>query len=395
MVLPYSPRLDARHGGRSVAQLIVRLAATHRIGVLHLRRASEESACSRIIDACDFVEEVHKADATATRARVDRAVGLVRGRPMQVSDFASAELAARLDGIVKRWRPDVVHVELEAMARHLRDVDARRLLVVVEPAAATADEVWRQSRGFERLVRRLDSRAWRRYERTLAGSADTVVALTDEDAARVRALAADGDVRTIPLGTEIPPEPLDPLGLSPPSVVFVGGFGHEPNVAAARRLATRILPRVLERRPETRLFLVGDRPPPELRALAGETVVVTGRVPAVDQFVNDAAVVAAPLDVGGGMRLKVLETLAAGKALVATPRAVAGLRLSDGEHVLIADDDAAFAAALLRLLGDPEERRRLAAAARDWATQHLDPSVSAAAYAQLYEELAAGTASRF
>jgi glycosyltransferase involved in cell wall biosynthesis len=87
------------------------------------------------------------------------------------------------------------------------------------------------------------------------------------------------------------------------------------------------------------------------------------------------------------MRLKVMEALAAGKALVATPRAVEGLGIRDGEHALIADTDAAFADALVRVLDDRDERRRLAAGGRNWAEENLDPALAVAAYERVYDEL--------
>jgi glycosyltransferase involved in cell wall biosynthesis len=319
------------------------------------------------------------------------------GRPLQLIDFASDELGRRLLDLVQRWRPDVVHVELEAMAQYLpllHDAPPRRLLVLVEPAAQTADEVYAASSGLERLVRLLDRRAWRAFERRVAGEADGVVVLTERDRRYAAAVAGPARVFTIPLGVAIPPRPLDPAGATPPSVVFVGGFGHAPNVEAATRLAERILPRILARQPATLLYLIGDKPPGRLRALAGENVIVTGRVAEVAEYLERAAVVVAPLDVGGGMRLKVLETLAAGKALVATRRALEGVAVEDGEHVLVADGDAAFADSVLKLLESPAERARMGQAARAWSERHLSPDASAAAYERAYDELLARPARR-
>jgi glycosyltransferase involved in cell wall biosynthesis len=87
------------------------------------------------------------------------------------------------------------------------------------------------------------------------------------------------------------------------------------------------------------------------------------------------------------MRLKVLETLAAGKALVATPLAVQGLALSNGEHAVIAESDEALARAILRLLEDPDERRRLAERGRAWAEENLGLQRVTSAYERIYHEL--------
>jgi glycosyltransferase involved in cell wall biosynthesis len=394
VALPYTPRPDARHGGKAFLPLLLRLAERHRLALVHLRLPGEEPVDAALRERCDLVESVELADPSAAPHRALRAVRvlarLATGTPVQVGDLASAEYAECLRGVAATWDPDVIQVELEAMAQYLdavEDSSAPRVLVLHEPARRTADEVWRTARGLERLVGVLDARAWGVFERRVAGRADAVVVLTEADRDGAVGVAAGRPVHTIPLTLELPPEPLDPLGATPASIVFVAGFRHPPNVDAARRLALRILPLVRARRRDVTLYLVGDRPPAEIRALAGDGVVVTGGVDDVMPYLDRAAVVAAPLLVGGGMRVKVLEALAAGKALVATPRAVAGLALRDGQQALVADADAEFAEALLRVLDDPEERLRLATGARAWAAVHLDPALGLAAYERLYDEV--------
>jgi glycosyltransferase involved in cell wall biosynthesis len=396
-VLPYAPRLDARHGGKTVAQLLVRLDSRFRVAIAHLARPGEHAA-EEIGARADVVEPVSvtdPGDGSRRRRAVRIAAGLARRTPLQVSDFASRELEHRLAELAARWQPDVVHVELEAMAGYLRIFDGqetRRLLVLPEPAGRTADELRRSGNGVERLVRRLDAFAWRAFDRDVAGKADAVVVLTEADRDAVARITDRARTHVIPLGAELDAPPLDPLGTPPPGILFFGGFGHAPNVDAAERLAKRIFPTVAARVADAQLYLVGERPPPAVTALAGPRILVTGAVPDVRPYLDDAAVVAAPIAVGGGMRLKVLEALAAGKAIVATPRAVEGLPLRSGEHAVVAESDEALAAAIIELLEVPDDRRRLAVNARAWAEENLDLRRSTAAYERLYDELAGGRA---
>jgi glycosyltransferase involved in cell wall biosynthesis len=186
---------------------------------------------------------------------------------------------------------------------------------------------------------------------------------------------------------ELPERPLNPLGAPPLNLLFIGNFRHLPNVDAALRLTSTIFPRVQARVPGLILYIVGDHPTRQIRQMATSTVVVTGRVPDVTPHLDRAALVVVPLRLGGGMRVKMLEALAAGKAVVASPLAVEGLDVMDGKHVLLADSDRQFEDAIVQLLTQPERRTALAAHARNWACANLDWERSVAAYERLYENL--------
>jgi glycosyltransferase involved in cell wall biosynthesis len=170
----------------------------------------------------------------------------------------------------------------------------------------------------------------------------------------------------------------------------VGNFTHPPNVDAAQRLAGDIFPAIHAQRPDVRLWIVGDQPPPELVALAGEAVTVTGRVPDVRPYLEAAAVVVVPMRLGGGMRVKVMEALAAGKALIASRVAVEGLDLTPGAHYLLAETDEEFEIAILTLLIKPQQRLALGTAAYGWARGSLGWARAGAAYEQLYDQLLQG-----
>jgi glycosyltransferase involved in cell wall biosynthesis len=215
------------------------------------------------------------------------------------------------------------------------------------------------------------------------------VVLTERDRRALLPLAGDTALAHIPLGVTLPEHALNPLGEPPASVLFVGNYAHPPNVDAALRLVREIVPRVRAHVPSLTVNIVGDHPTREMERLVNAHVQVTGRVPDVTPYLDRASLVVVPLRLGGGMRVKVLEALAAGKAVVASPLAVAGLEgLVDGEHALIAETDEEFAGAIVRLLADAERRAALAAQARAWACAHLAWERVIDAYDALYERLA-------
>ena len=114
-----------------------------------------------------------------------------------------------------------------------------------------------------------------------------------------------------------------------------------------------------ERVPATRVLLVGNAPPPEVLALCCGAVEATGRVARVEPYLDRAAVVVSPLRIGGGIKVKGLEALRRGKAVVSTAVGVQGLGPDVEDAIAVADDPARFADACVRLLLDRGERRRL------------------------------------
>jgi glycosyltransferase involved in cell wall biosynthesis len=139
-----------------------------------------------------------------------------------------------------------------------------------------------------------------------------------------------------------------------------------PNIRAARFLAEKVLPLVLAEVPDANLVLCGRDPSREVLALAGPNVTVTGTVPSVTPYLEDAAVYGNALFEGAGSSLKVPEALAAGIPLVSTSVGVRGFDLREGDHFLGAEDPEGFCRQILRILRDPARADPLSRRGRDY-----------------------------
>ena len=157
-------------------------------------------------------------------------------------------------------------------------------------------------------------------------------------------------------------------------IVFVGGFPHTPNVDAALWLVRDIMPLVWERHPQCRLWLVGYAPPPEVTALAGPRIEVTGHVPDLDPFYRLARMTVAPLRFGAGVKGKILSALAAGLPVVTTTIGAEGIGLIDGQSALLADQARELAQAIIRLLDDAQLCADLAEAGLQWIDHRFSVS---------------------
>jgi glycosyltransferase involved in cell wall biosynthesis len=394
---PFPPRLDGLHGGsRAVARLMLGLADRHRITLLYLRTEGEPDVDHALAERCDLLASLPldfgrtRTEWWKRRARV--AAGLLVGRPRWVSNWTNPAFARRVEEVVADWAPDVVQAESHVMGQYLAVVRAPavRVLVQHEPGVVAAREQARVQSGAGRIFAALELRSWQRYEAAIMRSAEAVVVFTERDGETLRQLAAGTPIQTIPLGLELPEKASSPIGTAPPRLLFVGNFLHPPNVDAALYLIDSILPRVKQAIPECRLEIVGVSPPAAVRARGDDHILVTGRVRDVQPYLDEAAVVVVPLRLGGGMRVKVLEALAAGKAVVASALAVEGLNVTDGEQLRIASAADEFVAAVVELLRAPQLRVVMGARARTWAAQHLNSSTAVARYERLYRTLSRG-----
>ena len=209
-------------------------------------------------------------------------------------------------------------------------------------------------------ARRFEIQAIRSSSRTLVTSEtdrSSILAETPESAAKVRVLPNTVDTRRIPAL---------PDASESRTVLFVGDFNYVPNQEAAEFISRSLAPSL----PSARFLLVGSNPPSGIAGVPN--VVAPGRVPDLQAILRDAAVCIAPLRHGSGTRVKILTYLAAARPVVATTKAVEGLPVIDGVHLLIRDDAAEFREAVDGLLGDPENRHDLGMRGRGLVESKFD-----------------------
>ena len=371
--------------------MLALLAMRHQVALLCLRAADEPPVDDVLKARCQVVEEITRPAFRSVWARRARlVVDLLQGRPQWVSDWAVDAYHYRVRSLVEIWKPEIVQIEFSVMAQYLGALNAcpaPRILTEYDPGPQAAHDQLELQRGIARVFQYLDLIAWKRFERAVIKHVQTVVAFTDRDRHLLAQFASQTPIIQIPISTVLPEKPLDPVGDQFLNLLFVGSFIHPPNEDAAMRLINTIFPGVQTQYSDVILNIVGDQPTAQIQKLANSRVIVTGRVPDVTPYLDRATLVVVPLRSGGGMRVKVMEALAAGKAIVASPLAIEGLDVVDGEHVVLAESDQQFATMITQLLVDPARRETLAANARAWACANLGWEKVITAYEKLYQSL--------
>jgi len=249
-------------------------------------------------------------------------------------------------------------------------VDLHNVYSTLADRAAVEQRFWPLRVYLKREARLLHQRERHAMRQTAA-----VLATSDED---IRLFASlGGRTVLVPNGVDCSAYADLPTGrpAGVANILYVGAMSWSPNAAASVFLAREVMPRVRAVIPHARLRIVGRGATEEVKALAScPGVDVLGEVAAVQPHLRESALLAVPLEAGGGTRLKILEAFAAGLPVVSTAVGCEGLRVTNGEHLVIAERPA-FADALIAALSDSNQGERLATNARirvrelyDWTT---------------------------
>jgi polysaccharide biosynthesis protein PslH len=303
------------------------------------------------------------------------------------------EMQQALNQVLRAKRFDLVNLEFSFLGEcDLRQAPPHERLprVVVDSHNIDYELARQYARAGRSLAHRLYAgvnwRKLRREELRTYRDADGVYLCSAEDERRLLDVIPGARTAVIPNAADVEyyqPRPTDP----PPdgrTVVFFGLLSYAPNVDGVIYFVQKIWPRVAEAHPEARFKIIGGMPPRALRLLAGPRIELTGFVPDLRPHLAAAAAVVVPLRLGGGTRLKIVEAMAMGKAIVSTTLGAEGIEAIPGRDLLIEDQPEVFADAVKRLLGDPELAGRIGRSVRSLAVDRYSWSGAARALERFY-----------
>jgi sugar transferase (PEP-CTERM/EpsH1 system associated) len=289
--------------------------------------------------------------------------------PLTVPVFRRRAMFESVARAVRTLRPEVIVAESTSMAPYALAHPEVPLVMDFVDADSAKWQAYAEAAGpLERAVFLREAWTLARYERHVARRARVSLVSAERERALLRAIAPGCDIRALPNGVDVgffTPRAALPAA---PSAVFFGAMDYHANVEAAELLARSVLPRLRQRHPGFTVTLAGANPAPAVQALAAiPGVTVTGYVQDIRPHVQGASVCVIPLRVARGVQNKVLEAMALGVPVVASPGAAEGIEATPGEDLSVApvdDDGAATAAAVLALLDDPARMTAMAARAR-------------------------------
>ncbi|MBI5650673.1 MAG: glycosyltransferase [Chloroflexi bacterium] len=395
--LPYPP-----HQGTTLRNfnIIKHLAPRHEITLLSFGTPAELQNAEPLSALCARIEIApYPIRSLAQRAWTT----LTSPLPDMALRLQSRAMHTQVDVLLPE-QFDVIQIEGIEMARYVLTSNVQRPTskiifddhnaeYVLQRTAFEADAK-RLTRAHAALYSLIQWKKLERYERAICERAHHIIAASDTDTNYLRALFPNSQlpITTIPNGVDtefyIPSDEVCAKPLADLALVFTGKMDFRPNIDAMTWFCDDILPRIRAEIPLAHIVIVGQKPAPRIAALARrDGVEITGAVPDVRPFIADAAVYVVPLRMGSGTRLKVLEAMAMGKAIVSTARGVEGIALEPARDAILADDPATFARAVIALLRDPSRRRALGASARARAEANYDWRKIIPAFDKIYSNV--------
>ncbi|MBI4683421.1 MAG: glycosyltransferase, partial [Nitrospirae bacterium] len=309
------------------------------------------------------------------------------GLPDNYSHYICSSMTRNIQDILSHNGIDFVQVEFPWMA-YYGSLASNRPAIFVEHDVGNmfyGKSFMRPEKGINRVLAPLKAI---NYESEFIASYDRVITVTEKDEAVLKEMFPSAPVTTVETGVDTEEFPYLYRNEPKKNLVYLGSYRHYPNEDAVVYFIEEIFPLIKEQDNDVTLTLVGSHPTRRINRLKGrEDILITGTVPDVKAYLEKGTVFIAPIRLGGGIKGKILEAMAVGLPVVATPLAATGIGTTEGENILIGETPEQFAQKVLDLLSDGDLRESLSRNGRRLIEERFDWRVLAGKMAEIYEGL--------
>jgi glycosyltransferase involved in cell wall biosynthesis len=380
-------------------QLARRLADRCSVTLVEMRHAGEEPSVPPDDSGLASVVTLNKGH-TYTPSKILR--GLVGPTPVTVLNCWSPRLASELADVLRYRQFDTVQIEGVHLMEYMpviRDAPGCPV-VIVDWHNIESEMMWRYAETTGSLAKRIAARRTARLieraEVRLLEMCPTHTVTSKRERHKLLGRHPGAHIQVIPNGVDAgyySPEAVAEacrrtgLGEKKQTILFVGSMDYHANVDAVTWFSRTAWPEIARNHPDIHFTIVGRDPAPAIRALASDRVHVTGTVDDVRPFYAFAVAAVVPIRSGGGTRLKILESMAAGVPVVSTRLGAEGIEAEDDVHLFLADNGQQIAAAIARIISSPQTRSRLSHAGRALVSKIYDWSVIGTSLYGIHEAL--------
>jgi len=314
--------------------------------------------------------------------------------PLTAAKYDLPELRAAVVSELAGSTYDVVHLEMIHCAHLLPLVRQMSRAAVVLSTQNVDSDVWRraadhQPTAWRRWAFRWQANVFRAAEERIGSAVNGISVASSRDAELFGKLVASTPIETIDNGVDLDGYTPDSSQEEAATCIYTGSYDWLPNADAVAYFCQAVWSRIRTGLPESRFLAVGKEPTDAMRAFDGiDGIEIVGRVPEIHPYLRRGTVYVVPLRIGGGSRLKILEAMGMGKAIVSTSIGCEGLDVVPGRDLVVADSPYEFAEQVIRLIRDHDARRALGIAARARVEQRYGWVAIGARMNAFYERVA-------
>jgi polysaccharide biosynthesis protein PslH len=282
-------------------------------------------------------------------------LNLFSSKSYNIERFISPDFDQMLAGLLIQNTYDVIVCETVFMAPYLNTIRKHSKALVVLRQHNVEYAIWQTlAMGETNLLKKwylqLLAKRLKNYEQNMLNQFDALAAVTENDQLVFREMGSSLPIHISPMGIELVKTKSRVL---PQSFFHIGSMEWEPNKEAVLWFVKTVWPKIISRFPDARLYLAGRKMDKHMYLPFTEGVVVLGEVEDAAAFINQHQIMIVPLLSGSGIRVKILEGLAAGKAIISTSLGARGIEYTAGKNMLIADSADEFYQYAEQLLNNP------------------------------------------
>ncbi|QGJ69198.1 Glycosyltransferase involved in cell wall biosynthesis [Planctomycetales bacterium 10988] len=384
LFLQKRPLFPANTGGKIRTLNILRhLAKWHEITYLCNEQPHEIAACDEMKSLGLDVETIPWVETPRSSGwfYVELLRNLASPYPYNVAKDFDPKLRKRAEELLKERPFDLVICDFVQMARNAIDLPAKASLLFQHNVEAEIfhRHAMHDHGSLRRRYMKLQANRMSRFEGGAGRSFDRVIAVSERDAKIFQEQYGWDHIRVIDTAVDtnyfcpsldfsksaFPNDQRSENTDKKQKVVFIGSMDWQPNELGVLQFIESTWPKIRQKTPDAIFQIVGRNPPWSVQQWDQTSgIEVTGTVPDVRPYLQDASMVVVPLNIGGGTRLKIFEAMAMGKAVVSTTLGAEGLPIQHGKHFLQADGSEDFSDAVISVLQQPERSETLGESAR-------------------------------
>ncbi len=366
VVSPYMPSPMAGASTRSY-YLLKALASQHSVSLLTMDHTVGSGMPSGISLLEHLARPVQVIAQPELSKRWQQLMSVGCGRSYVLNSHFLVEMQEALDALVAREHYDAVFYESVLMAGYRLPEGVKVIIDQHNIEHELRLRTYQQEKAWVRKwYNWLEGHLIKPIEIERCRRASIVLVTSERERLVLKRLQSSGIIEVVPNGVDIELfQKSNSIQEVVGRIIFTGSMDYYPNIHAVLFFAQKIWPLIRAQIPTATWHIVGKNPLPEVQSLAElDGVTVTGSVPNMHPYLAEAQVAIAPLLIGGGTRLKILEGLAMQKAIVSTSLGCEGLVITSGKHLIVADEPEAFAREVIALLNNSQRRSLLGSAGR-------------------------------